>query len=292
MDPLLTCMHCPRLCHNVCPTVRSEHRETTSPTSLLTLLYLSRKGTTGAVPDPTSSQELLYALDHCILCARCTVTCELKMTPWEEIRKGRAEIRRKLRLPSPWNWEELWAPPPVRHPLGYGLEPWLIIGSLKGIEIGSLLKHLGSDRVREWFFPRRGIPLYLYLSWCLGYDAVFHAYKDELQAEITSGGFRGVAWSDPHEGKAIRALLEDLRYQGKRGYGPEVLGIVKGESVACHDLGQRYGCCGAGGGYPLVDPEHSQFLAENFPEVSRPIPGICREHLSRYGRTGFFTDWR
>lgn len=286
MEEKFSCVFCPRLCHHVCPTIRSEDRETTSPTSLLTLLYLQEK-------DPSApSPALLSALDHCILCGRCTEVCDLSMTPWQTIREGRRRIRTELKIPSPFNWEELWGPPPVRHPVGRGLEPWLLVGSLLGIEVGSLLKYLSRDLDREWWFPRAGLPLYLYLSWALGYDSVYEFYKQELKSEILDGGFRGVAWADPHEGRAVRELLSSLGYKGKIGYGPVILGLVKEERFPCHELNQRYGCCGAGGGYPLVDPEHARILAERYPEREQNIAGICRAHLLHYNRKGFSTDWR
>lgn len=214
------------------------------------------------------------------------------MTPWEEIRKTRGRLRSELKVPFPWSWEDLWAPAPVRHSLGYGLEPWLLVGSLTGIEVGSLLKHLGGDMMREWWFPRRGLPRHLYASWALGYERVLESYGEELSREILSGGFRGVAWADPHEGRAVQWLLSQLNYQGKKGYAPKLLGIVEEERFACEHLEERFGCCGAAGGYPLVDPEHARFLAEHFPGGSRAVPGICRAHLLAWNRREFHTDWR
>lgn len=286
MDPRFVCVFCPRLCHHVCPTIRSEGRETTSPTSLLTLLYFKEK-------DPSAPpQEILSALDHCILCGRCTAICELSATPWEAIREARSKVRTDLGLSPSFSREELWGPPPVRHPVGRGLEPWLLIGSLTGIEVGSLLKHLSGDLHREWWFPRSGLPLQLYVSWALGYESIYEQYFYELRTEILDGGFRGIAWADPHEGRAVKDLIKRMGYRGKSGYAPVLLGLVERERFSCHDLRQRYGCCGAAGGYPLIDPEQARFLAENFPETSEAVPGVCRAHLSRWNRKNFSTDWR
>jgi len=200
-------------------------------------------------------------------------------------------LRQILKDQPPFSEEELWGIPPFHRSLGKGHESWLLLGSLKGVDTLALKRVLKEDPKREWWLPRLGVPVYMYTAWALGFGEVWRYYLKTVAREIEMGGFRGVAWADPHEGFMVRAFLEEIRYRGERGYAPLLLGLVSDERIPCTKGKERFSCCGAAGGYPVVAESYARTLSTVFPTTEDPVPGICKEHLEKNGRKGFITDW-
>ncbi len=283
LDELARCAYCPRLCRHVCPPLHAESRETVSPTSLLTLLMLERQGSLPGDP------ALADIVGHCVMCGRCTDACLHEATPWEILRRARGRLgtARVVGAES----AALWEPAPFQA-VGGGTERWWLLGSLAGLDAEVVQRRLAADLERRWSFPSGARPVDLYQVWALGDEPAWRNYLEQLRALLTAEQPQGIAWADPHEGKAVRAALGELGYKGELGYAPLLLGLVAAEVHGCGDLTLVDGCCGAAGGYPRVEPTAAARLAERFSApADRALPGICLAHLAEFGRTEYHSDW-
>lgn len=282
-DILGQCAYCPRLCQDVCPAVRGERRETVSPTSIMTALLLEREGRL------EGDAALWELVTHCVVCERCTAACLHNATPWDTFLSARRRLSKHASRGL--DAADLWRPAPFLE-CGQGDELWLLLGSLQGLAIADVETLLAQDTQRLWRLPEAGLPHQLYTAWALGDEATFAAYADALREELKLLQVAGVAWSDPHEGKAVEALLDAIRFHHSRGYAPVLLGHVPAAQTGCGDLTQRWGCCGGAGGYPDADPAAAAELARNYAgDPRQALPGICIAHLRRYGRNEFRSDW-
>lgn len=283
LDAMAQCAWCPRLCRHVCPPLHAESRETVSPTSLLTLLMLEHHGTLPADP------ALAELVGHCVQCGRCTDACLHEATPYEILReaRGRLGTARVVGAESAASW-----PPAPFGPVGGGSARWWLVGSLIGLDLAEVHTALAADPLRRWTFPAGALPTELYAAWALGDIIVWHGYLERFRLLLAAEAPVGVAWADPHEGKAVQAALDALDYEGERGYAPVLLGISTEAARGCGDLTQVDGCCGGAGGYPAVAPDAARRLAERFVVADDArLPGICLAHLAGCGRTGYRSDW-
>lgn len=283
LEELARCAYCPRLCRHVCPPLHAEARETVSPTSLLTLLMLERQG---ALPGDPALAEIV---GHCVMCGRCTDACLHEATPWEVLRQARSRLgtARVVGAES----ASLWEPAPFGV-AGSGTERWWLLTGLAGLDAESVRRRLAADPDRRWTFPAGSLPVDLYRAWALGDEPAWRNYVERLRALLTAEQPQGIAWADPHEGRAVRAALEELGYAGDSGYAPHLLGHVAAECTGCGDLTQVDGCCGAAGGYPRVEPAAAARLAERFrAPAGKRLPGLCLAHLAESGRTEYLSDW-
>ncbi len=278
-DPIEQCAYCPRLCHDVCPTVRGEHRETPSPTSLMTFLMLERET---QLPD---GFDLAAAVEHCISCGRCESACLHSARPYDVFREARIRLATG---PTPdVNWKKL----PFTS-AGSGNSRWLLLASLAGLSSRTVRSRLNSDDERIWYLPSRGLPQNLGGIWDSGNQRAIGTLVDAVYEDLATGEYAGIAWADYNERRAVLGLIEKMDWHGGTGYAPQILGLVPSESHPCGQLSLTWGCCGAGGNYPNVEPDAASELAVRcqIPE-SVSLPGTCVAHLKQNGRSGFATDW-
>ena len=283
LEELARCAYCPRLCRHVCPPLHAESRETVSPTSLLTLLMLERQG---ALPGDPALAEIV---GHCVMCGRCTEACLHEAAPWEVLRqaRGRLGTARVVGAES----AALWEPAPFGA-VGAGADRWWLLGGLVGLDAETVRRRLAADAERRWSFPGGSCPVDLYRVWTLGDEPAWRNYLEQLRSLLAAEHPQGIAWADPHEGKAVRAALDEIGYKGELGYAPHLLALVEAERCGCSDLTEVDGCCGAAGGYPRVEPAAAARLAERFTApAGSALPGLCLAHLAVAGRTEYRSDW-
>ena len=87
--------------------------------------------------------------------------------------------------------------------------------------------------------------------------------------------------------------MAEIGWEGEGGYAPRLLGLVAREQNGCRNIDRKWGCCGAAGGYPAVEPEGAATLASQFDlRKDQPLPGLCLVHLAAHDRQGWPSDWQ
>lgn len=295
------CVFCPKLCRYACPVAEAEVRETVTPWALMTRVDDLRRG---AAPLDAEAAELWA---HCTGCGRCTAVCKHDNDVFAVLKfvRGMAvEVGVAPAAPQTWadavpEGSESWAALPtdgdVRLIPGHATEP-VIADAIVLLRAAGWHPAQGprtTGRRRE-AIGAIATPATAPLNGTL----ITLEAADAVWLKAQGGPARVLSLPEALDGrlpKLAPVLTGDVIYQDTcqlgRGLGvyeaprrllaAVITGTVR-EAVMHHEEG---GCCGAGAGYPAIDPVGAAAVAYDLLADGPLLPVVladagCASHLA------------
>ncbi len=91
----MACFYCPEMCRFVCPTAEAQRDNSITPRAKMSLIHLAEKGV-DLEKTFGGWDRVLWTLDQCVSCGRCTEFCAWEVPVGKRLREERSKIYERL----------------------------------------------------------------------------------------------------------------------------------------------------------------------------------------------------